>query len=210
MKKYRTEQEKFWAGDFGSEYIDRNQGGELLASNLNFFSKALSSVHDIRSCVEFGANIGMNARALKLLYPSLEIYGVEINDRASEQLSTILGVDRVYKTSIMEFQSERSWDLVLIKGVLIHINPDLVEDVYDKLFTASARYILVAEYYNPIPVSVPYRGYDDRLFKRDFAGEIMHRYPDLRLIDYGFVYHLDPSFPQDDITWFLMEKIINK
>jgi spore coat polysaccharide biosynthesis protein SpsF len=44
------------------------------------------------------------------------------------------------------------------------------------------------------------------LFKRDFAGEMMDRYPDLKLLDYGFVYHRDPAFPDDDITWFLMEK----
>ena len=28
----------------------------------------------------------------------------------------------------------------------------------------------------------------------------------LPLIDYGFSYHRDPVFPQDDITWFLMER----
>ena len=33
----QTEQEIFWSGDFGDEYIDRNQGEQLLASNLNFF-----------------------------------------------------------------------------------------------------------------------------------------------------------------------------
>jgi len=27
----------------------------------------------------------------------------------------------------------------------------------------------VAEYYNPSPVAIPYRGHTDRLFKRDFA-----------------------------------------
>ena len=27
-----------------------------------------------------------------------------------------------------------------------------------------------------------------------------------RLVDYGFAYRHDPNFPQDDITWFLMEK----
>ena len=28
----------------------------------------------------------------------------------------------------------------------------------------------------------------------------------LKLIDYGFIYHRDNSFPKDDITWFLLEK----
>ena len=26
------------------------------------------------------------------------------------------------------------------------------------------------------------------------------------LVDYGFVYHRDNCFPQDDINWFLFEK----
>ncbi|NDB35890.1 MAG: pseudaminic acid biosynthesis-associated methylase, partial [Flavobacteriia bacterium] len=42
--------------------------------------------------------------------------------------------------------------------------------------------------------------------KRDFAGELLDTFPDLRLVDYGFAYKRDTSFPQDDITWFLLEK----
>jgi spore coat polysaccharide biosynthesis protein SpsF len=44
------------------------------------------------------------------------------------------------------------------------------------------------------------------LFKRDFAGELLDRFSDLRLIDYGFVYRRDTHFPLDDISWFLFEK----
>ena len=53
---------------------------------------------------------------------------------------------------------------------------------------------------------MPYRGHDARLFKRDFAGEMLDRFSDLRLVDYGFRYHRDPAHPADDLTWFLMEK----
>ena len=62
------------------------------------------------------------------------------------------------------------------------------------------------EYYNPTPVEVTYRGNTGKLFKRDFAGELLDKYSDLELVDYGFIYHRDNCFPQDDITWFLMEK----
>jgi spore coat polysaccharide biosynthesis protein SpsF len=55
-------------------------------------------------------------------------------------------------------------------------------------------------------VEVPYRGNSGKLFKRDFAGEMLDRYSDLQLLDYGFGYHRDPQFPVDDITWFLLEK----
>ena len=66
---------------------------------------------------------------------------------------------------------------------------------------------MVAEYYDPNPVSVNYRGYDNKMFKRDFAGDLLDRYENLKLVDYGFCYHRDPSFPDDDISWFLLEKV---
>jgi spore coat polysaccharide biosynthesis protein SpsF len=64
----------------------------------------------------------------------------------------------------------------------------------------------VCEYYNPTPVEVTYRGHEQALFKRDFAGEMLDAFPELTLVDYGFTYHRDPKFPLDDSTWFLMEK----
>jgi len=65
---------------------------------------------------------------------------------------------------------------------------------------------MICEYYNPTPVSVEYRGNKERLFKRDFAGEMINRF-NLRLIDYGFNYQHDYYLTNDDTTWFLMEKL---
>ena len=204
---YKTDQEEFWAGEFGNNYIQRNQGDAFLASNLNFFTKALMSAHNIQSCIEFGANIGMNLRALKLLYPQQQQYGVEINAEAVQQLEHVIPEENIFHSSILDFVPEQVLDLAIIKGVLIHINPDELPTVYDKLVSATSRYLLVAEYYNPSPVSISYRGHAERLFKRDFADEIMQQHPQFKLMDYGFSYRKDPDFPQDDITWFLMEKV---
>lgn len=203
---FNTEQEAFWAGNFGSEYIKRNKGDALLASNLSFFSKALRSACDIQTCIEFGANIGMNLKALKLLYPNQEQYGVEINTDAAKELALVIPPIQIYQESILNFNPQRTWDLTLIKGVLIHINPDELLNAYSKLVASCGKYLLIAEYYNPTPVSIVYRGYTNRLFKRDFVGEIIDRYSEMELIDYGFTYHRDPNFPQDDISWFLMRK----
>jgi pseudaminic acid biosynthesis-associated methylase len=204
--KYKTDQEGFWAGEFGEDYIDRNKGENLLASNLNFFSNALEKTHGIKSCVEFGANIGMNLKALKLLYPNLNVSGIEINTKAYKALSKITGVENAFNESIFNIEMPKKFDLTLIKGVLIHINPDMLHNVYEKLYEMSSNYILIAEYYNPSPVTISYRGHDNKLFKRDFAGEFLDKYPDTSLIDYRFVYRRDPNFPQDDITWFLIKK----
>lgn len=203
---FKTEQEAFWAGDFGTEYIQRNQGDALLASNLDFFAKALRRARGIQSCLEFGANIGMNLKALKLLRPGIEAHGIEINAEAAKQLAEVVPPAQVHHTSILDFAPARQWDLTFIKGVLIHINPEVLPEVYEKLVQCTSRYLMVAEYYNPAPVAIPYRGHSGRLFKRDFAGEILDRHPQLQLVDYGFAYRRDPNFPQDDITWFLIEK----
>jgi pseudaminic acid biosynthesis-associated methylase len=206
QKQFKTDQEKFWAGDFGTEYIERNRGDQLLASNLDFFVKALRNTQNVKSCIEFGANIGMNIKAIKLLYPGIDASGIEINSEAAKQLGELIEPSKIHNQSILDYTPDRTYDLTLIKGVMIHLNPDVLPDVYDKLVAACGRFLLVAEYYNPSPVAIPYRGHADRLFKRDFAGEIMDRHPAMKLIDYGFAYRRDPSFPQDDITWFLMEK----
>lgn len=206
MSDFKTEQEAFWAGEFGKDYIGRNEGRELLASNLNFFTSALKSADKINSCIEFGANIGMNLKAIQLLHPSVKINAIEINKIAAKELGSVIGEENVFNGSIYDYNVSEKFDLSIIKGVLIHINPDMLHVVYDKLYNSSSKYILVCEYYNPSPVTITYKGHDDRLFKRDFAGEMLDKYQDLKLIDYGFVYIRDTVFPQDDVTWFLMEK----
>lgn len=203
---YQTEQEAFWAGDFGNDYIGRNTGQDLLAYNLDFFARAMRHAHGVSSVIEFGPNIGMNLKALSLLYPQQQQFGVEINGQAAGELSRVIPPAHVFQQSILDFSPARTWDLALIKTVLIHINPEQLPRVYDILYRSAGRYILIAEYYNPQPVEVSYRGHSQRLFKRDFAGEMLDAYPDLRLVDYHFVYRRDPVMPQDDITWFLLEK----
>jgi len=202
---YKTEQEKFWSGEFGNEYIERNQGEASIASNIALFSKILKSTNSISSAIEFGANIGLNLQAIKHLLPEVQLSAIEINKKAVTQLKEIENI-KVFHSSILDFQLDEERDLVLIKGVLIHINPSELKSVYELLYKTSKKYICIAEYYNPSPVEVKYRGHEGKLFKRDFAGEIMEQFSDLKLIDYGFVYHRDNNFPQDDTTWFLLEK----
>ncbi|NND99382.1 MAG: pseudaminic acid biosynthesis-associated methylase [Pirellulaceae bacterium] len=201
---FTTAQEQFWAGQFGNEYVDRNAAEQLLVSNTALFAEILRRTESIDSVIEFGANIGMNLHALRRLLPESKFHAVEINSKAAEQLRKAEFVN-VIEDSILTFQPSAPCELAFIKGVLIHIDPERLGDVYDRLYAASSKYVCVVEYYNPTPVELNYRGHEGKLFKRDFAGEILDRFDDLRLVDYGFVYRRD-RFPQDDLTWFLMEK----
>jgi pseudaminic acid biosynthesis-associated methylase len=199
-----NDQEQFWAGDFGDAYVDRNSNDDDVAYRIGMFAKALAHTKGIESVLELGANIGLNLRALRTLLPRAALSGVEINRKAWSALRRIDGVNAVLG-SLLDVDMTDYADLSLCSGVLIHIAPDSLARAYEKLFHASRRYVLLVEYYNPTPVEVSYRGHAERLFKRDFAGEMVDRFP-LKLVDYGFIYRRDPIFPADDVTWFLMEK----
>jgi len=203
--EYTTQQENFWAGEFGDSYTDRNAGLNIIASNLALFSKVLARTASISSIIEFGANRGLNLHALKQLKPSAQFQAVEINEKAVGELKKLDWLE-VHHKSLLEFKAAKLSDLVLIKGVLIHLNPEVLPRVYELLYQSSSKYICLVEYYNPTPIAVPYQGHEDRLFKRDFVGEMMKKFNDLKLVDYGFVYHADCNFPQDDVTWFVLEK----
>ncbi len=206
MSKLNNDQQKFWMGQFGKEYVSRNSLNRLVQNNLGLFSKIFINRLPPKNCLEFGANIGANLIALKNLFPDIVTHGVEINTFAFNQLKKNLGKKNIYNQSIESFNKTKKYDLVFTKGVLIHINPKNLNKIYEKMYKLSKKYILIIEYYNPKPVSIDYRGHKDKLFKRDFAGEIMKKYKSLKLLDYGFVYHKDLSFPQDDLTWFLLKK----
>lgn len=203
--RYGTEQENFWSGEFGDEYVERNRSGALLAGKTAFFARVLARSNGIHTALELGANIGLNEIALQRLLPDIQMDVVEINEKAADECRKIENVN-VFQGSIFDFKTDKTYDLTFTAGVMIHINPEKLPAVYRCLYQYSAKYVLVYEYYNPTPVEVVYRGNTGKLFKRDFAGEMMDTYPDLHLIDYGFVYHRDPNFPADDGTWFLMEK----
>ena len=102
--KFKTPQEEFWAGEFGTDYIGRNNSEELLASNLNFFTKALKQAGRLTSCLEFGANIGMNLMALQLLYPGMHLEAIEINPDAAQQLTSLIGESHVFEGSIFNIR----------------------------------------------------------------------------------------------------------
>lgn len=219
-----NEQEKKWSSEFGNKYIDRNNDEKIIDNNINLFSEALKKCRNVKTICELGCGIGFNLLALGYIYPYIQKTGVEINKLAIEKLckhfeNRYLDIPLIVNKSATEFTNlvsqgdansptpeYRYYDLVFTKGLLIHINPNDLEKVYDNLYNLSSRYILICEYYNPTPVEIEYHGEMGLLWKRDFCGEMLDKYPKLKLIDYGFVYHRDTA-PQDDLSWFLMEKV---
>lgn len=205
MTKYKTDQEEFWAGDFGNRYIERNVG--FSERNIGQWGRILRHCVNLQSVIEFGANKGVNLQSIQRLFPQVKATGVEINTKACACMSQLDNVE-VVSESMLSFNPKKQYDLAYTRGVLIHINPSELNHVYDVLCNSSSRYICIAEYYSPQPQEMLYQGFEKRLFKRDFAGEFMNRHPNWYLIDYGFIYHRDRFWPGDDINWFLMQKVV--
>lgn len=199
-----TEQSSFWEGQFGDDYIGRNQSPGLLASNLYLFGQVLGRCSPKpASFLELGANIGMNYSALNLLSPECYFYGVEVNTLAFETLLSRGAQGE--NCSIESFSPKEKFDFVFTKGVLIHLNPASLAETYKKIGSASKRFVMICEYFNPSPVEITYRGNRDKLFKRDFGGEFLDSNPDFKQISEGFA-SSRATFPQDDLTWQIFER----
>ena len=54
------------------------------------FAKTLAKINPISTCIEFGANIGLNLKAINKLFPKVEMEAVEINQRAIKILEDFI------------------------------------------------------------------------------------------------------------------------
>ena len=66
------------------------------------------------------------------------------------------------------------------------------------------EFIVCIEYFSAQPQEIVYRGVSEVLFKRDYGGFWVDQFPDLRLIDYGFLWQRATGL--DNLTWWLFEK----
>jgi pseudaminic acid biosynthesis-associated methylase len=201
--KYRTNQEKFWSKEFGNNYISRNLGSN---NRILTIGNALKSNRiKLKSALELGCNVGYNLDALKKAYKGIDLYGVEINQKA---FGIVKNNHTCFNDSILNFKINKKFDLVFTAGVLIHQDPRTLNRIYKKIFSLSKKYIYISEYFNPTPITVSYRNHKDKLFKRDFAKDLINLFPELKVVNYGFFWKEDPKLKGncDNSNWFLLKK----
>ncbi|MDP6781751.1 MAG: methyltransferase domain-containing protein [Alphaproteobacteria bacterium] len=198
-----------WKGDFGDDYAVRNRAtAETVGNAAHAFNEILAHVKDSppASILEVGANIGINLRALAGITDA-ELFAVEPNARAREQLvaGKVVPQDRLFDAMATKLPLEDgAVDLAFTSGVLIHVPPEDIEAAYGEIYRVAARYILCMEYFSPTPVSIPYRGHEGLLFKRDFGGMWLDIFPALEPVANGFFWSRTTGL--DDINWWLFRK----
>ena len=204
-----VEQRRAWRGEFGDAYTARNvRTEESLASRTRFFTRVLGglSLPPAAAVLEVGCNVGMNLEALTRTLPS-RLFGVDLNEHA---LRTLTGTPALAgRARVLAGEGQRlpfgdgSVDLAFTCGVLIHVHPDDLLEACREIVRVSRRYVLCAEYFSPRPEAIEYRGRTDLLFKRDFGGFYLDQWPELRLVDYGFLWKRTEF---DDLNWWLFER----
>ena len=192
MNEEHTRQESTWSGDFGSEYTDRNTYDPVA---LDAFYEAqwgvarskmnqdfLSELPKDSRILEVGSNVGNQLRCLQSMgFSSLS--GVELQDYAVEQARKLCPDMDIQQGSAFELPFEdRSFDLVFTSGVLIHISPDDLPKAVGEVYRCSGSYIWGFEYYADEPTSLPYRGKEGLLWKRDFSRYYLDVFSDLKML----------------------------
>lgn len=198
-----------WSGAFGSDYTKRNAASiEAVRGRVLAWNKIISAMsNDLpRSVLEVGPNVGMNLRALPAFFGA-ELYGIEPNPDAREVLiaDKVLEPDHLMAGFGHEIAlSDAQVELAFTCGVLIHVDPKLLEQTLREIHRVSSKYIVCIEYFSPKPETITYRGQDDLLFKNDFGGLYLDLFSDLALVDYGFFWKRTTSI--DDANWWLFKK----
>lgn len=198
-----------WSGEFGDRYTARSGASEAaVASRARVWSEVFRAMGgDLpRTALEVGPNVGLNILGMRRL-AQIDFWAVEPNASARSALVA----DHVLPASqlIDGFGhsiplADGSVELAMTAGVLIHVDPSLLERTMREVHRVSSKYVLCSEYFSPKAETLPYRGEDGLLFKNDFGSLYLDLFPDLQLVDYGFFWKR--ATVMDNSTWWLFRK----
>jgi SAM-dependent methyltransferase len=94
------------------------------------------------------------------------------------------------------------FDLVYTVAVLMHQPDPVLPLAMHEIVRCSRRWVLCAEYYADEPTELEWRA-PGALIKRDFTREYVERFPDLTLVEEGF---LDSEDGFDRVNFAVFEK----
>jgi pseudaminic acid biosynthesis-associated methylase len=191
-----------WEGDFGRAYTDRNVLDWRLTRAA--FDAVLGGL-GVRSVLEVGCNRGHNlATVHDILGPESDVVGVEPNRYALEFARRVSPAVSAIRGRVQDLPfKDGSFELVFTVGVLIHIDPEELGNAMREIGRVASRYVLAAEYAAETLTVVPYRGFDDMLWKADFGALYRQHVPELNLVGRG---EWGPADGFDNVTWWLLER----
>jgi len=184
-------QRKFWASEFGNDYIDRNNSIEKINENYKrltgitineIYEKNFDDIDRKSVILELGCNIGLK---LSILYKMgfRNLYGLEINKKAYRIAKENNPDINFINSSIENFETnDKKFDLVYTSGVLVHIHPSNLDMVIKKIINLSKKYIFGFENFSENLAEKKYRGQSNVLWKQNFPILFKKFLPTIRII----------------------------
>ena len=187
-----TNQETFWAGEFGQQYTDRNTRDRAEWDTFYRASWGLTKADiNARFCadwprdyriLEVGCNTGMQLRGLQDA-GFTNLYGIELQHYAVEQAKQTTQQINIIQGSGFELPfRDNYFDVVVTNGVLIHISPDDLPRLMAEMVRVSRQFIWGFEYFAESLTEIPYRGNTGFLWKADYAELFQAQFPDLQQV----------------------------
>ena len=193
--------EELWAGEFGNAYVDRNRG--VHAPREAFWTGLVDELTPKR-VLEVGCNLGGNLQWIARRLPPADVYGVDVNPHALDELRAAIPGVNALTAAGRELPFRDAWfDLVFTMGVLIHQPESTLPLVMSEIVRCSRRWVLCGEYFAEQSTEVAYRNQPGALFKRNYGRLYAELFPGLRLVRQEF-YGRDQGW--DDVTVWLFEK----
>lgn len=188
----KTDQVKFWEGEFGAEYSKRNSYNYESWNNwyVNNFGIAKETINaeflntldkDVK-ILEMGCNVGQQLYCLQKM-GFTNLFGVELQSKAAEtakkqfdNLNIVVGsgFDLPFKDNF--------FDVVFTNGVLIHIAPENLKNIMSEMIRCTKTFIWGFEYFSEEVQEIPYRGNNNVLWKANYAQMLMNLSPQLEAV----------------------------
>ncbi len=187
-----NEQLKFWEGDFGNNYIDRNNfvtayivdekyQEEYGVSRTEINKSILEKLDKNMRILEVGSNVGGQLKVLREM-GFTNLYGIEPNDSAY-RICKCDSDFSILKANVFDIPfKDNYFDLVFTSGVLIHIAPEWISLALKEINRVSKRYFWIFEYGNDNTICstmVKYRNNEGYLFKHNYF-KLIETYTDFK------------------------------
>lgn len=210
-----NEQEKFWKGNFGNNYISRNKFrnqkefdnfyirryGET-KKNINL--KFLKGINKNKPILEVGCNIGNQLKIFEDI-GFKKLFGIDINIKSLKKAKKNINLNIVESSGFDIPFKDNYFNLVFTNNVLIHIHPKNLDKIFDEIYRVSNKYIFGFEYFNDKLIEIKYRNYKNKLWKGDYANILLKKYKNLRLVKEKIYENKDVKNIYDKI--YLLKKI---
>lgn len=211
-----TNQMKFWSGDFGKEYTDRNPNDITQMEDLYIKSfgvnreqmntEFLKNIPKDAKILEVGCNVGAQLQILQKM-GFTNLYGIEIQWYAVEKAKSITKNINILQGSGFDIPfRDNYFDLVYTSGVLIHINPADLPVIMKEISRCSKSYIWGFEYFSEKVEDVNYRGNTGFLWKADYAQLYLNAINSISVVQKKYYPYTEQ--PQLKDCMFLLKKII--